>query len=531
MSIQASDVVGKKGMVCSTSVLASPAGREILEAGGNAIDAAVATALALCIVQPSSNGLAGYGGSMVIYLGDEKRVVSLDYNCRAPKAAHENMYEEDESGPGGWSEFPPIKGRANFFGPMAVSVPGTIAGLYLAQKTYGKLKWAEVMEPARKLAADGYEVYEGLPENIMRFTENADPISVEALFPGRRVPQVGETWVQADLAKLMETLAVDPDSFYRGDVAKIIAERVQSAGGILTEQDMADFRVEFTEPVSLDYKGVTLHANTGVTGSICTLETLAILQKLNAAPYSAGDPKYWGDIAGALTLAWRDRLQFIGGIPGLEDKVAELISSDHASELAEMVRSGKVTQGQGGADPLKETVHLTTCDADHNMVSVTQTHGGGWGTRFGIPGLGIVIGHGMSRFDPRPGRPNSPGSYKQPLHNMSPLIITKGGELVGSVGLPGGRMIPAVVSNAIVNLVDFGLSPAQTINAPRIHTEGGIISYCDTVPKTALDEIRGRGHEVKEEPRTIGGNVSVIKLDGDKIIGSAQAGEDASLAV
>ncbi len=531
MSIHSVDVTGTKGMVCSTHPLASPAGREMLLKGGNAIDAAVATALALCVVQPSSNGLAGYGGSMVIYLGDEKKVVSLDYNCRAPRAAHENMFEQDEVGPGGWSEFPPIKGRANFFGPLAVSIPGTMAGLYLTQKTYGKLKWAEVMEPARKLAADGYVVYESLPENIMRFTENADPISAEALFPGKRVPQVGETWIQADLAKLMETLVADPDSFYRGEVAKIIVERVQSAGGILTEQDMADFQVEFTEPVTLEYKGVTLHANTGITGSICTMETLAILQQLNAGPYSAGETKYWGDFAGALTLAWRDRLAFIGDIPGLDDKVAELHSDEHASALAEMVRSGKVTQGEGGADPLKETVHLTTCDADHNMVSVTQTHGGGWGTRFGIPGFGIVIGHGMSRFDPRPGRPNSPGSFKQPLHNMSPLIITKAGELVGSVGLPGGRMIPAVVANAVVHLVDFGVSPAQAINAPRIHTEGGFISHCDEVPANALDEIRGRGHEVKEESRAIGGNLSVIMLDGDKIIGAAQAGAEAALGM
>jgi gamma-glutamyltranspeptidase/glutathione hydrolase len=191
MSIEAVDVIGRNGMVASTNDLASPAGREILLAGGNAIDAAVATALALCVVQPSSNGLAGYGGDMVIYLAAEKRVVGLDYNCRAPKAAHENMYKIAETGEGAWAEFPPIVDRANFFGPMAVSVPGTMDGLYLAHKTYGKLRWARVMEPARKLAAYGFTVYEGLPENILRFTENADPISVEALFPGGRVPQVG----------------------------------------------------------------------------------------------------------------------------------------------------------------------------------------------------------------------------------------------------------------------------------------------------------------------------------------------------
>jgi gamma-glutamyltranspeptidase/glutathione hydrolase len=329
----------------------------------------------------------------------------------------------------------------------------------------------------------------------------------------------------------METLAAEPDSFYRGEVGRKIAARVQSAGGILTEQDMADFTVEFTEPVTLDYKGVRLHASTAIDGSICTLETLAILEKLSASAYSSDDPKYWGDLAGALTLAWRDRLAYVGDVPGIHDKVAELISDAHASQLAEMVRSGAVTGSGGGTDTLKETIHLTTCDAEHNMVSLTQTHGGGWGTRFGIPGLGIVIGHGMSRFDPRPGLPNSPGSRKQPLHNMSPLILTKGGELIGSVGLPGGRMIPAVVANLVASIVDFGYSPGQAISAPRIHTQGGVFSYSDTVSQSALDEIKARGHELQEAPRAIGGNVSVIIVDGDQIIGSAQAGKDASLAV
>lgn len=529
MSIEAVDVVGRNGMVVSTSTLASPAGREMLLAGGNAIDAAVATALALCIVQPSSNGIAGYGGSMVVYLGKEKKVVGLDYNCRAPRAAHEHMYTEAPND-GTWTEFPPMVDRANFFGPLAVSIPGTIAGLYLAEKTYGKLGWAKVCEPAIKLAAEGFTVYEGLPENIHRFTDNADPISVEALFPNG-VPQVGETWKQPDLAKTIEALAADPESFYRGEIARKIVDRVQSAGGILTEQDMADFTVEFSDPVTLDYRGFTLNANTGVTGSICTLEALSILQELNPTGYTTDDARYWGDLAGALVLAWRDRLAYVGDIPGIQDTVKRLISSEHASELAEMVRSGKVTASGGGMDTLKETVHLSTCDADRNMVSVTQTHGGGWGTRFAVPGLGICIGHGMSRFDPRPGLPNSPGSFKQPLHNMSPLIITKGGELVGSVGLPGGRTIPAVISNLVAHLIDMGYSPAQGLMAPRIHTQGGVFSYCDRLPQSALDEIKARGHEVKDEPAPVGGNLSAIMLDGDRIIGSAQAGKDASLAV
>lgn len=530
MGIQAVDVTSKQGVVCSTQDLASRAGREILLAGGNAIDAAVATGLALCIVQPSSNGIAGYGGCMVVYLAGEKRVVSIDYNAFAPRASREDMFEIDSNGAGNWGEFPPVVNKANNFGPMAVSVPGTIAGLHLAEKSYGKLGWAKVCEPAIKLARDGFTVYESLPENIARFTETTDAESVLALFPDGRIPQVGETWIQADLANLIEVLAADPDSIYTGDVASKIADRVQSAGGILTEQDMADYRCEITEPIMLDYRGVRVHAPVGVTGIPCTFETLAILEQLSPSK-RADDPAYRADYADALTLAWRDRIAYHGDVPGIMDKFRELMSPGHASEMADIIRAGKVKSPGGAIDPLKETIHLTTCDSDRNMVSLTQTHGGGWGTRFAVPGLGLVIGHGMSRFDPRPGLPNSAGPYKQPLNNMSPVILTMGGELWGSVGLPGGRMIPAVVAGAIVGLVDLGMTPAQAIMNPRIHTEGGAIAYTDDVPQKSLDEITSRGHVLKEQPQSVGGNVSIILLDGDGLIASAQAGGDASLGV
>lgn len=532
MAIQAGDVRSRDGMVTSTQDLASQAGREILLAGGNAVDAAVATALALCVVQPSSNGVAGYGGCMVIYLAGENRVVALDYNCRAPRAAREDMYEIG-GGPGteGWGEFPSVVNKANNWGPMAVSVPATIAGLSLAEKRYGKLGWARVVEPARKLAANGFVVYEGLPENTKGFADNTDEISRRAILPDERIPQVGETWIQADLGKLLEVLAADPGCFYTGDIARRIAERVQSAGGILTEQDMADYRCEVTEPMTLDYRGVRLNAPPGVTGSPCTLETLAIMQKMSAEPRKCDDPKSWGDLADALTLAWRDRIAFHGDVSGIEGKFSDLMSDEHASAMAEIIRSRKVRTGSGGLDPSKETIHLCTCDAERNMVSLTQTHGGGWGTRFGIPGLGIVIGHGMSRFDPRPGLPNSPGPYKQPLNNMSPVILTVDGKLWASVGLPGGRMIPAAVVAFVIGLVDFKMTPGESLSAPRMHTEAGPFAYTDNLPQAALDEIKARGHELRDEPRAIGGNASIILVDGDGIIGSALAGADASLGV
>jgi gamma-glutamyltranspeptidase / glutathione hydrolase len=523
------DAVGHKGMVTSTDVLASRAGREILLAGGNAVDAAVATALALCVTHQSGTGLAGYGGAMVIYLAHERRVVGIDYNCRAPRAAREDMYKIAASAMADDEDFPPVVGKANFWGPQAVSVPGTVAGLSLAAHKYGKLGWAKCVHPALKLASDGFPVSPGVSDSLRSLARRADAESVHTLLPDGRVPQAGERWVQKDLAKLLEMLAADPDSFYRGDIGHKIAVRVKSAGGILTEQDMADYHCGISEPLTLDYKGVRLHASAGMGGNSCALETLAIMRKLSASRYKPGDRKYWGDFGDALTLAWHDRLRYVGDVPGIDHKIRQLISDAYASELAKIVRSGKVPKGPGGADPLKETVHLSTCDADHNVVSLTQTQGNAWGSEFGVPGLGIMIGHGMSRFDPRPGLPNSPGSWKQPLHNMSPLVLTKDGKPFGTVGLPGGRMIPSVVAGFVMDLVDFGMTPVQAISAPRIHTEGGPISYTRSLPQAALDEIRGRGHKLSR-PKSIGGQASVIKIDGDRILGSAQA-VDAALGI
>jgi len=531
MSIEAVDVIAEQGMVTSTNPLASPAGREMLLSGGNAVDAAVATALALCVVQPSSNGIAGYGGCMVIYLANERRVVAIDYNCRAPRAVTPDMYElAEESEPVSWNQFPPVVDRKNTFGPLAVSVPGTIAGLSLAEKKYGRLGWRRVLEPAMKLAADGFEVYDTLPENIQRFADNTDPESAQAFFPDGRTPEAGETWVQPDLAKLLEVLADDPDALYHGKPARRIAKRVRSMGGIITEKDMADMRAEVSEPLTLEYKGVRLNASPGVTGSPTALQALAILAKLHPERYDPNDPEHWGDLAGALTLAWRDRLTVLGDVPGIQEKIRGLLSEEYAASLAELVRTGKIGSAPGDVDIAKETIHCSACDADRNMVALTQTHGGGWGSRVAVPGLGIVLGHGMSRFDPRPGLPNSPGPWKSPLHNMSPLILTVDGKLVGCVGLPGGRTIPSLIPQFVIGLVDFGMTPGEMLSRPRIHTEGAEIRVTEDVPEMARNAIEVRGHELKDV-NALGGMASGILVKRGRIIASAQAGPEASLGI
>lgn len=531
MSIEATDVTSQHGMVTSDNPIASRVGRETLRGGGNAIDAAVSAALALCVVKPSSNGIAGYGGCMVIYLSDEKRVLAVDYNCRAPEAATPDMYELEEGweacGPG---QHPVVVEKKNFVGPLAVSVPGTVAGLFLAESKFGRLGWASVIEPALKLAAEGFEVWPGLHENLKGFAEGTDAESAAAFFPDGYIPADGETWVQPDLAALLGVLAGDPRALYHREPARRIVERVRAMGGILSEEDMAEYQADCLEPLVLEYRGCHIHASHGLTGSPTALETLATLESLHANPYSRDDAAFWGDLADTLTLTWQDRFAFLGDVPGIKEKIRELISTENAEKLAGLVRSGKVKTIPISECRSTNTAHLSTCDSDRNMVALTQTHGAGWGSRVGIPGLGIVVGHGMSRFDPRPGRANSVGPGKSVLHNMSPLILVRDGKPVGAIGMPGGRTIPSVLTQLVVDLVDFGMTPCEMLSRPRIYTEGGVIQVTEDLPDGAREGIERRGHELREL-NAIGGLASGLIVRDGAIIGSAQAGPDASLGM
>jgi gamma-glutamyltranspeptidase/glutathione hydrolase len=301
-------------------------------------------------------------------------------------------------------------------------------------------------------------------------------------------------------------------------------------GGILTEQDMAEFAVDLTDPLELAYRGSTVYACTGASGAPTALEVMAAMQFLNTVPYEADDPAYWGDMAGALQLAWHDRLALLGDIPGMNKLVDHLMSHRYAESLAARVRAGNFATAPCDFDPTTCTVHVNTCDADRNMVSMTQTHGGGYGSRVVVPGLGIALGHGMSRFNPETGHPNSVGPWKQPLHNMSPLVLTRHGKPLAAIGLPGGRTIPSLMPQFVADLIDFGLTPAQALNRPRIHTQGYQIQYTSDLPEYARKSISQRGHSMVEA-NAIGGIASFLLVRGDEVLGSSQGGAEAALGM
>ncbi len=206
------------------------------------------------------------------------------------------------------------------------------------------------------------------------------------------------------------------------------------------------------------------------------------------------------------------------------------MSEGHAGRLAGLIRSGRIHKAPVTPDSSTETVHLNTCDADRNMVALTQTHGGGYGSRVAVPGLGIVLNHGMSRFDPRPGRPNSIGPGKKVLNNTSPLIMTFDDRPMAAIGLPGGRMIPSVIANFVVGLADFGMTPGEVIGRPRIHTIGGAVLATRDLPEAARNAIEARGHHL-EDVDGVAGLASGVLVGTDRIVGAAQAGPEAAAGI
>ncbi len=283
-----------------------------------------------------------------------------------------------------------------------------------------------------------------------------------------------------DLAGMLEELAkaksVEP--FYRGDVAKRIAAAFKRGGGLVTEDDLAAYRARVVDPLELTWRGHSIRTPPPTAGGVTVLEALAVLAALGWDEWKADDPKSTHACADALRLAWDDRLKFVGDPdkgPGASEK---LLSERRVKELAERVqkavKDGKPVEAGTDGRPADGTVHLSAADGRGNWAALTLTHGSYFGAQVTVPGLGLILGHGMSRFDPRPGHPNSPGPGKRPLHNMCPTVVLRDGKPVAALGGRGGRKIPNAVFMVLAQLVGRGAAPADAIAAPRLHTEGGL---------------------------------------------------------
>lgn len=449
------------------------AGQEMLAAGGNAVDAAVAAALVAGVLAPHQCGAGGYGGHLVVGRPGQ-RTVAIDFNSAAPRAARADMFPLDASGQ--------VRDRANAHGWRASGVPGTLAGLQLVLEKYGTLPLRQVLQPAIRHAREGFVVSAGLAATIRasRAQLARDAGAARLLLPGGEPIAAGSRFRNPELADLFETLAQQNsvESFYRGDVARRIAAAFAAHGGLVTVDDLAAYRAREVEPLELTWRGHRIETAPLTAGGLSAVQALGVLRALEWERRDPADPRTTQLRVEALRLAWHDRLRLLGDPQHADVPVARLLSAEYARHSAERVeeavRQGRPIAAQSDSRPADGTINISAADRAGTMIALTLTHGESFGAQVVVEGLGLILGQGMSRFDPHPSHPNAPGPGKRPLHNMCPTVVSRDGRPVLAVGARGGRRIPNAVFAVLTEYVGRGASLADAVAALRLHTEGDL---------------------------------------------------------
>jgi len=500
----------RHGMVASASGLASQVGVDTLRRGGNAVDAAVAVGLALAVVYPEAGNLGG-GGFMLIRLVDG-RSTAIDYREVAPALASHTMYLDKEGGV--------IKGDS-LVGYRAVGVPGTVAGLALAQRRYGRLSWRQVVEPARRLAADGFVVTLALASSLQASASLKDFAESRRIFLRSGEPfQAGEVLRQPDLAATLERLATNgPREFYMGRTARLLARDIAAHGGLVTLADLSHYRAVERTPLRGTYRGYgVLTMPPPSSGGVALLEMLNILERhdIGRMGYQTAATDHL--LIEAMRRAFADRSAFGGDPDFVRVPVRGLTSKVYAAQLDKTIRSAeatpsaKVGHGQPMAYESPETTHFSVVDAQGNAVSNTYTLNFLYGSGVTAVGTGVLLNDEMDDFASKPNTPNGFGLIqgeanaiaprKRPLSSMTPTILTRNGKLLLVIGSPGGPTIINTVLEVILNVVDHHMTLAQAIAAPRLHHQWlpDLIRYePGAVPPKVRARLEAEGHRFAPE--------------------------------
>ena len=519
-------------MVASVHELASRAGVEIMQAGGNAVDAAVATGFALAVVHPQAGNIGG-GGFLLLRTsaGDTH---FIDFREKAPAAATENMYLDAHGN---------VIENLSIVGYKSFGVPGSVAGLVYAEKKYGKLSLEKVIAPAIKLARDGFPLaYEDArdlrtDEYLAQFPDSRRIFQRDGKFY-----QPGEILKQPELARTLERIAKSPDDFYHGALARELAAAIQKNGGLITAADLAAYEVKEREPVRGTYRGYDIiSAPPPSSGGAGLIEILNILEGFDLTKFGNRSAEAIHLTSEAFRRAFFDRADFMGDpdfskvpVPQLIDKKyaaawRETIDPKHASPSAELKRppfEGLEQVADSHAIAIREpenTTHYSVVDAEGNAVSVTTTLNDSFGSRATAQGLGFLLNDEMDDFASKQGVPNGYGLIqgpanaigpgKRPLSAMTPTIVLKDGKLFLVLGSPGGPTIITTVANILMGVVDFGLDIQEAVNAPRFHHQWlpDQILVEDRLSPDTMNLLRSKGHKL--DVRHFWGDGECIMVD------------------
>jgi gamma-glutamyltranspeptidase / glutathione hydrolase len=498
-------------------VKAAEIGNRILREGGNAIDAAVAAALVAGVAVPNGCGIGGYGGHMIISLAGGRKVTVIDYNSAAPAKARPDMFPVEKNGT--------VPSRINDYGWLAAGVPGTLAGLQLALNRYGTRSFRELVTPAIRLAEEGFPVSDGLARGIRGVGAQLrkDAGATELLFKDGEPLQPGDTYRNAQLARMLEKLAAENsvEPFYRGNIARQIADAFEQNGGLVTAQDLADYDAHEVEALELNWRGHIIRTAPLTAGGLSVLQALAILKALEWEKLPES-PSRTQALIEALRVAWNDRLQLLGDPEKVKVPVERLLSEqyarDTASKVQAAVKSRTPVPFPARSAPHEGTIHLNSVDRHGNVVALTLTHGNAFGACVSVEEFGLFLGHGMSRFDPHPQHPNAPGPGKRPLHNMCPTIVFREAKPLLALGGTGGRLIPSAIFNVLVNIIGLDVPVQEAVTAPRLHTEGSLEVTLERKGEADAEALKALGYTAK-----IGNSAIVHAIAIDPLIGSCRS--------
>ncbi len=511
------------GMVVSEQWRASEVGRDVLAAGGNAVDAAIATGLALAVTHPSAGNIGG-GGFMVIRFPNGN-TTAIDFRERAPLAANPNMWLDEN---GEYSR------ETHHYSHKAVGVPGTVAGFDKAHKLYGSMNWERLVYPSVVLAEDGFQVTARLARGLSFLIERTEryPATAAAFSNNGRAYQEGESLVQADLGRTLRRIMLEGrDGFYRGETARLIAEEMSRGGGLITEADLELYQARERATVKGSYRGYDIISMPPPSsGGVAMVTMLNILEGYDLSSMGHNTAPYLHLLAESMRRAFRDRAQYLADADFVDVPLQRLTSKQHARELGRDISLDRATVSapsdiaQGYESP--ETTHYSVVDGNGMAVSVTYTLEAGYGSGIVVPGAGFLLNNEMGDFNAGPGltdergligtTPNLARPQQRMLSSMTPSIVAKDGRLVAVVGSPGGRTIINTVLQVVLNIIDFGMGIQGAVNAPRMHHQwlpDRIRIEEDGTSEFTVGQLEAMGHTVQMGGRQ--GLAHSIMIDPD----------------
>jgi gamma-glutamyltranspeptidase / glutathione hydrolase len=505
-------IASTAGMVICSSDIACDVGARILGKGGNAVDAAVATAFAMAVTYPAAGNLGG-GGFMVVRT--PKKVTTIDFRERAPLRSTPTMYLDSAGN---------IDRKLTATGYLAPGVPGTVRGLEMAHRKYGKLRWTDVVTPAAEIARNGFVLSEGLARSLNReVSRNMQPYpaSVAAYGkPGGGTWSAGDTLRLPDLARTLTAIAQSgANTFYKGWIADSIAADMTRANGLISKRDLKDYRAKERKPVRGTYRGYDIFVMPPPSsGGVALVEMLNVVEQFNLKEQDRWSPRTLHLTIEAMRRAYLDRALALGDPDFVKVPVDELTSKRHASVLTRQIDPNRATVSAALAPELlagpntesDETTHISVADKSGMAVSLTYTLEGGFGSHVVARGTGILLNNEMGDFNKKPGFTSASGDIGTPpnviapgkrmLSSMTPTIVTRGKDLVLVTGSPGGRTIINTVFNVVLNVLEYDMDVRAAVDAPRYHHQWlpDSVTFEDrALPDSTIARLRDMGHVIK----------------------------------